>query len=569
MTTLLCKFSNVVAAPATSVENRSPAVAFYYANDIPPELSVYDAVVVQPEALAGKNLGQHALAGKLFAYVSVGEVESNRPYFKAIPREWLVGENKDWKSAVVNQSVAGWPEFYVREVITPLWQQGFRGFFLDTLDSYQLIAKNDAERHKQEEGLIALIRAIKKAYPDAKLIFNRGFEILPQVHDLAYVVVAESLFQGWDNGKHKFIEVKAEDRDWLLGQLNVIRNEYHLPVIIIDYAPANDRKKMRRLADQISALGFIPWVTTPAIDAIGIGAHEIIPRRVLMLYDMRDSSGDILASANRFLSMPLNYLGLVPVLHDAADPLPSTPLVGRYAGIVLWFGPGNDAHGDAIHEWLLKQRRDGVPIAVLNGTGMPMDGAHLDVFDLKPVQIPSSDTVVSIDAQGEHTGFEISPKLSIGSQLLVNSTHPNDVWLRLKIGDDQTSEPVAITDWGGYALAPHAAVQLPGGLGMRWMIDPFAFLTAALQLPELPVPDVTTEKGKRLLITHIDGDGFANLAEFPGGHYAGEILRDQILRRYRIPTTVSVIQGEVAANGAYPKLSPKLEPIARSIFRAA
>ena len=64
----------------------------------------------------------------------------------------------------------------------------------------------------------------------------------------------------------------------------------------------------------------------------------------------------------------------------------------------------------------------------------------------------------------------------------------------------------------------------------------------------------------------MDGDGFASKAEFPGSPYAAEILRDRILKKYPLPVTISVIQGEISANGLYPALSPKLEKIARDIF---
>jgi hypothetical protein len=85
---------------------------------------------------------------------------------------------------------------FIEHVIAPPWDKGYRGFFLDTLDSYRLAATTDAQRARQQAGLVAVIRAIKARYPDAKLIFNRGFEILPQVHDFAYAVVFESLFKG-------------------------------------------------------------------------------------------------------------------------------------------------------------------------------------------------------------------------------------------------------------------------------------------------------------------------------------------------------------------------------------
>lgn len=52
---------------------------------------------------------------------------------------------------------------------------------------------------KQQEGIITTIRAIKSKYPSARLIVNRGFEVLPEIKSLVDQVVAESLFNGWDN----------------------------------------------------------------------------------------------------------------------------------------------------------------------------------------------------------------------------------------------------------------------------------------------------------------------------------------------------------------------------------
>ncbi|MGT2493987.1 hypothetical protein ACU4GD_34545 [Cupriavidus basilensis] len=55
--------------------------------------------------------------------------------------------------------------------------------------------------------MVAVIRAIKARYPDARLIFNRGFEILPQVSQLAYAVAFESLYRGWDQAGKRYTEV--------------------------------------------------------------------------------------------------------------------------------------------------------------------------------------------------------------------------------------------------------------------------------------------------------------------------------------------------------------------------
>jgi hypothetical protein len=102
---------------------------------------------------------------------------------------------------------------------------------------------------------------------------------------------------------------------------------------------------------------------------------------------------------------------------------------------------------------------------------------------------------------------------------------------------------------------------------MRWVLDPFAFLSAALHLAPMPVPDPTTENGRRLFMAHIDGDGFLNRAQRPGRPFSAEVILIGILERFHVPTTVSVIEGEVGAAGLHGDASRALEALARRIFR--
>ncbi|NCP41347.1 MAG: hypothetical protein GW848_12750, partial [Rhodoferax sp.] len=161
-----------------------PGMAVFY-GDNPPwdELHAFDMVVVEPLHVPDpKPFANRRTA--LFAYVSLGEVDPDRPYAADIPDAWQLGKNAAWGSIVLDQAQHGWPDFFVDRVIKPLWDAGYRDFFLDTLDSYQFYAKTAGERSRQEAGLVTAIRALKQRYPQARLIFNRGFEILPQVHDL-------------------------------------------------------------------------------------------------------------------------------------------------------------------------------------------------------------------------------------------------------------------------------------------------------------------------------------------------------------------------------------------------
>ena len=267
------------AGNAASAANASvqPAVAFFYGDKVPAgALSGFDVVVVEPDS-GFDPATQHDRHTAWFAYVSVGEVTPQRQYYAAMPKEWLAGNNPAWESKVVDQDAPGWPAFYVKQVIAPLWRKGYRGFFLDTLDSYQLIARTGADRERQQAGLVAVIRAIKKRYPRARLMFNRGFEILPQVHDLVYAVAFESLYSGWDQANQRYTTVPQADRDWLLGQARIVSDRYALPVIAIDYCAPGDEQCTRDTVQKICKDGLLPYVADGALQTVGVGRAGICP----------------------------------------------------------------------------------------------------------------------------------------------------------------------------------------------------------------------------------------------------------------------------------------------------
>jgi polysaccharide biosynthesis protein PelA len=259
------------AAPATRAADASaadPSVAFYYGTTPPIEaLARYDIAVLEPDS--GFQPNDHALpCTQWFAYASVGEITAQRPYYAALPKDWLLGLNQSWGSRVVDQSRAGWPAFFVRHVIDPLWARGYRGFFLDTLDSYQLVTTTDTERARQRDGIVRVIRAIKASHPAARLILNRGFELLPQIHDEVSAVAFESLYSGWNQAQSRYVSVPEADRNWLLAMAQTVRTQYGLPVISIDYCAPGDAECARQTAANIAAHGIVPFITDGALQTL-------------------------------------------------------------------------------------------------------------------------------------------------------------------------------------------------------------------------------------------------------------------------------------------------------------
>ena len=556
----------VPISPSAATSQKS--FAFHYGANPPiAELSAFDHVILEPDHAKtppASDPGDTASESRWMAYVALGEAHPTRDYFRALPKAWILGENSAWGSAVLDQAQAGWTAFFVERVIAPLWERGYRGFFLDALDSYELHVKSPEGRERQAQGLVAVIKQVRKAYPGARLVLNRGFGILPRVHEDIYAVAFESLFRGWNAGASRYVEVTEEDRFYLLDKAGEIIRKYGLPVIAIDYAPADDRALMRSTAERIRNVGLVPWVTTPGLDVVGVGAVDPVPRKILMLYDGADGYGLDELAIHRNADPVLTHLGYVPEHRDIRRPPPDFPLPGRYAGILCWLPPGHAPVSQAMNAWLVAQSALGIKVVFWGAPPFPLSGPHAQAFGLKAGRAAVRDTAVRVVHADPVMRFEMEPlpdarafrplRLAAGRPLL-----------RIA-GSRDTMTAAAYTPWGGYVLYPFLIRTLPVKRLERWVAQPMEFLAEALRLPALPAPDVTTENGARLLMVHVDGDGFANQAEWVPHPFAGEVLEKEILARYPFATTFSVIEAEVAPHGIYPQHSDRLMPVARRIL---
>lgn len=546
-----------------SLQAQAFNAAFFYGSPYPHELGIYDAVVIEADhadfATVPANLQE-----KLYAYTSLGEVGAEKPYASSVPVEAKVTRNPAWSSDVMNQDSPVWRAFYIDKIIAPLWQRGFRGIFIDTLDSYQLAAKTPQQKVIQENGMVETLRQVRQRFPGIRIILNRGFEIMPQVHGWLTAVAAESLFQGWDNSTHSFVPVTGSNREWLLTHLDKIKNDYHLPVIVIDYDAPKNRNGARDIAKKIRVAGFIPWVSNPELDMIGVGYPEIQPRRVLMLYNSTDSKDVYFSGIHQFAAMPIQYMGFVPEYRDLSEPLPEYPLVGQYAGIIVWAN-GTLNSTPKFQSWLLQQTNQGMRLAVVNEFGFARSNENLQAFGITVKDsIPAAK--VDIVTQDASVGFEHPAQAFPDTFDIVSADKNSTPILRLKISN-QITDVAAYMPWGGYVLSPYAIFEIPHEQGTRWIINPFEFFKRALALPDMPAPDVTTSTGRRILMAHMDGDGFASNAEFPGSPLAARVMLEKIFEKYPIPTAVSVIEAETAPWGLYPAKSVEMESIAREIFR--
>jgi hypothetical protein len=513
---------------------QSPNVAFYYQKDLPvDELQAFDVVVIDPTqaSIPSADLAPHT---SWFARLDVRGLD--------------MGGSRT-------------PKAYVEQTVGALWGKGYRGFLLD--DGAGL----DEDAPQADQWLGMVIKTIHATYPHARLMLRNHLSLARVDAADLYSVVVDSLYSQ-PHGYGSFLaSVTGVSRARALVQIKDLQTQSSLPVVAVDYCVANGKTCRRELAKKLLADGVMPFVTAPGMGTVGIGRIEVMPRKVLLMQvDPPYKSLDSTTGLNS-IALPLNYLGYDVQYADINGSLPTHISSDRYAGIVVMIEhPVRNA--GAWQQWLLSHIRDGLRVAVFEQFGFPIDARTAAALNLDVGlgRMPSSGTP-RIVTKAPMMGFETMPAPKIQNAVGIRVDASGRSLLRLQVGE-YVYDAAGLTPWGGFTLTPYTVVSLDSVHQNRWAIQPIDFIEQTLDLPEMPVPDVTSENGRRLMYTHVDGDGFASRGEFPGAthEYSGEILYKQIFTRYKIPMTVSVIEGEIGSEGLHPDLTSTLEPIARKIF---
>jgi len=544
------------------VSTAPSSVAFWYAASPPlAELAQFEWTVLEPAHLEAEDIAFLRTQGnEPFAYLSVGEYDGNVAELEAgLAQGASSVRNQAWDSQVMLLTSSAWQNHLLRRA-EELAGQGYAGLFLDTLDSFQLLP--EGKREAQRAALRGFLAELKRQQPNLKLIFNRGFEVLPELPGVASAVAVESIHAGWDPNAHRYRAVSQSDRDWLKTHLDPLRAQ-DVPLIAIDYLPSTRRDEARALARQLQKEGFVPYVTMPDLNYLGVSGVEVQPRRIALVYDQRE--GELTVNrGHMFLGGLLEYLGY-RVDYLSAEQLPAGPFAGLYAGVVTWMTSGPPDDAVAFDRWLAARMDESVPVAIM--AGLPVANERLlSRMGLRRVRSPAKgEVVVSRHDEALLGRFEAPVTVRVRDLVPLTVTEDGAVpALALVDSEQRQYVPVATGPFGGIALTPYIVEEGPDS--QRWILDPFAFLQRALRLPALPRPDATTENGRRIATVHIDGDGFLSRAEVTGSPYAGREVLETFIKPHAFLTSVSVIEGEIGPKGRFPHLARELEPIAREIF---
>lgn len=288
-------------------------------------------------------------------------------------------------------------------------------------------------------------------------------------------------------------------------------------------------------------------------------------RTVIALFDGQRASSARLSNIHRMAAMPLNWLGLIVRFHDLRDGLPpvwNDPDVRGVLTFSMQPGVPDPAAYVAWAEKVVAANRKLVVLGELGPTedykGKPVPHELIARFtallglthdgDWSPVAYDAR----IVKADPAMVGFEraygdILPPFEL-FEPLNKATRSYLVISRLDL--DRPSNLIVTSPNGGFAAAGFTHFRDPAQNFTQWYLNPFAFFEAAFGLGDEPRPDTTTQGGRRLYFSHIDGDGWRNLSTVT------KYRKDQVL-------SASVVMAEVIAPN--PDLPVTVAPIAADL----
>ncbi|MEW6534851.1 MAG: hypothetical protein AB1454_04410 [Candidatus Auribacterota bacterium] len=290
---------------------------------------------------------------------------------------------------------------------------------------------------------------------------------------------------------------------------------------------------------------------------------ETVPvsRHILALYDSTEEKKIERTLLHGNAEVILNHLGLILDYHDINTPLPDDGTMTKYRGIITWFQDTAMHEPETFIKWLIKQIDDGKRVAILGSIGAmeSSDGVSTDESLIQELYIKfgleylGNETLnpLVIDIVSKNSEWvEFERPLDFETTYYKQLKPIRDdvtTHLELKRTDlaDSSSSAVITCNTGSMVIQSYVIYFNPEDYTMAWRINPFLLFSKAFDMESMPKPDAATLFGSRILFTHIDGDAFISLSQVDGKRLCGEVIIEEIMKKYPIPTSASIVAGEV------------------------
>jgi len=207
----------------------------------------------------------------LIGYISIGEVGDYRWYWNDIKdKPWLLDKNPNWDSYMIDVRNHEWQELLNQQIIPKILAKGFDGIFLDTIDNAEYLQRYHPKKKypMMETAMVRLIKSIRKNYPSACLVANRGFAILDEIAGSIDAVVAESIFTTINFEENIPRRNTPQEYEPIIKRLRKMKRKEGIKIFTLDYPNLENESDIEEIIADSHALGFIPYISTPQLQKV-------------------------------------------------------------------------------------------------------------------------------------------------------------------------------------------------------------------------------------------------------------------------------------------------------------
>lgn len=284
-----------------------------------------------------------------------------------------------------------------------------------------------------------------------------------------------------------------------------------------------------------------------------------IPRTILAFYDASLVDDIFFTSVHQRAEMPLNYLGLKVVYRPIQSRLPTEEEMKGVLGILTWFRRLDTMTDPAAYcNWMKEQISKGRRYVILNEPGFFSRSRQLvpackQAFEELGVKFenhwgnnPYFFETVSKDSRMVEFERVLAPYEGQEYTLYRPIKDDVKVFLTVKRRDIENSSSALVftSPRGGFAHPSYVNFQDRDIDKISWRLNPFLFFAEAFGVQHRPIPDIATVNGRRVFYSQIDGDGIFNLSHIDQKSFSGEVILEEILKKYsNVPITAGIITG--------------------------
>lgn len=237
------------------------------------ELKKVELAILDPDAVTPSSFKNSKTS--FIGYISVGEAEAGRYYWPMVSEaKFLVEKNPVWGSWLVDVRSSEWRSLLLETVIPNIFAKGYKGLFLDTVDTAAYLEEKDPQKFRgSREAMTAFVKELRRRWPDKKIFPNNGLELLESYGALIDGVVVEDLYTRY-NFEKKLSEptppAETEEKEKIL---DAFRIKFKKPVLNILYDASDKTPLIKEAIQRSKKKGYEWYRTTVDLKTLGTKSH--------------------------------------------------------------------------------------------------------------------------------------------------------------------------------------------------------------------------------------------------------------------------------------------------------